>query len=47
MKGVRFGDYHSYLDFGLIPTSYTVGAAQPKTEMIDLPGSDGSLDLSV
>ncbi len=46
MKGVRFGDYHSYLDFGLIPTSYTVGAAQPKTEMIDIPGSDGSLDLS-
>lgn len=46
MKGVRFGDYHSYLDFGLIPTSYTIGDAKPKTEMIDIPGSDGSLDLS-
>ena len=46
MKGVKFDDYHSYLDFGLILSSYSVGDAKPKTEMIDIPGSDGSLDLS-
>ena len=46
MKGVKFEDYHSYLDFGLILSSYSVGDAKPKTEMIDIPGSDGSLDLS-
>ena len=46
MKGVKFDDYHSYLDFGLILSSYSIGDAKPKTEMIDIPGSDGSLDLS-
>ena len=46
MKGVKFDDYHSYLDFGLILSSHSIEGAKPKTEMIDIPGSDGSLDLS-
>ena len=46
MKGVKFDDYHSYIDFGLILSSYSIGDAKPKTELIDIPGSDGSLDLS-
>lgn len=46
MKGVQFGEYHSFLDFGLILTSYTIGEAKPKTETVDVPGADGVLDLT-
>ena len=46
MKGVRFGDYHSYNDFSLILTSKTIGTPTPKTETIDIPGGDGVLDLT-
>lgn len=46
MKGVRFGEYHSYLDFDLILTSYSIGEANPKTETVDIPGADGALDLT-
>lgn len=46
MKGVRFGEYHSHLDFDLILTSYSIGEANPKTETVDIPGADGALDLT-
>lgn len=46
MRGVQFGEYHSFLDFGLILTSYSIGEAKPKTETVDVPGADGVLDLT-
>lgn len=46
MKGVRFGDFHSYRDFSLILSQKTIGAPSPKTETIDIPGGDGVLDLT-
>lgn len=46
MKGVRFGNYHSYDDFNLILTQKTIGTPSPKTETIDIPGGDGVLDLT-
>ena len=46
MKGIKFGDYHSYDDFSLILTSKTIGTPTPKTEIIDIPGGDGVLDLT-
>ena len=46
MKGVRFGNYHSYDDFSLILSQKTIGAPSPKTETIDIPGGDGVLDLT-
>ena len=46
MKGVKFGEKHSYKDWNLILTSKTVGFPSPKTETEDIPGSDGSLDFS-
>lgn len=46
MKGVRFGNYHSYDDFSLILTQKTIGTPTPKTETIDIPGGDGVLDLT-
>lgn len=46
MKGVRFGNYHSYNDFSLILSQKTIGTPLPKVETIDIPGGDGVLDLS-
>ena len=46
MKGVSFGDFHSYRDFSLILSQKTIGTPSPKTEMIDIPGGDGVLDLT-
>ena len=46
MKGVSFGNFHSYRDFSLILSQKTIGAPSPKTETIDIPGGDGVLDLT-
>ena len=46
MKGVSFGDFHSYRDFSLILSQKTIGTPSPKTETIDIPGGDGVLDLT-
>ena len=46
MKGIRFGNYHSFNDFHLILASKTIGTPSPKTETIDIPGGDGVLDLT-
>ena len=46
MKGIKFGNYHSYNDFQLILASKTIGTPSPKTETIDIPGGDGVLDLT-
>lgn len=46
MKGVTFGNYHSFRDFHLILSTKTIGTPSPKTELIDIPGGDGVLDLT-
>jgi hypothetical protein len=46
MKGITFGNYHSFNDFQLILSSKTIGTPSPKTETIDIPGGDGVLDLT-
>lgn len=46
MKGVTFGTYHSYDDFGLILTSKEIAAPKTKTMKIDVEGADGSIDLT-
>lgn len=46
MKGVRFGNYHSYDDFDLILTQKKISTPSPKTETINIPGGDGVLDLT-
>ena len=46
MKGVKFGDFHSWNDFSLILSEKTIGSPSPKTETIDIPGGDGVLDLT-
>ena len=46
MRGVKFGEKHSYADWNLILITKTVGFPSPKTETEDIPGADGSLDFS-
>lgn len=46
MKGIKFGNYHSYDDFSLILSQKTIGTPSPKVETVDIPGGDGVLDLT-
>ena len=46
MKGIRFGDYHSYDDLHLILNSKEIGAPQVKTQKINIDGADSALDLT-
>ncbi|MBO7326491.1 MAG: hypothetical protein J6U74_03160, partial [Clostridia bacterium] len=46
MKGIKFGDYHSYDDFRLILASKEIGAPSVKTRKIEIEGADGDLDLT-
>lgn len=44
--GVTFGVYHSYADWKLILSKKEIGLPTVKTTTVDIPGSDGTLDLS-
>ena len=46
MKGIKFGNYHSWNDFSLILSQKTIGTPSPKVETVDIPGGDGVLDLT-
>ena len=46
ITGIKFGEYHSYEEWGLKLISITIGLPEPKTVLIDIPGGDGVLDLS-
>lgn len=46
MNTVTFGQYRSYEDLQLLLTGKTIGTAAAKTELIDIPGSDGVLDFT-
>ena len=45
-RGTTFGKYHSSIDLGLIQKKVEVSPAQPKTKYVDIPGADGSKDLT-
>lgn len=44
--GIYFGDIHSFYDLNLILSSVSIPPAKPKTNYVDIPGSDGSVDLT-
>ena len=45
--GITFGERHTWRDWRLVPTSRPVFLPpEVKTTEIDIPGSDGSLDLT-
>lgn len=45
-SGVKFGEKHSYNDFKLILASKDIGMPEPRTNYVEVPGRNGSLDLS-
>lgn len=47
MYGIKIGEFHSYRDFGLVPTSKPfVSLPKPKLEYIQIPGRQGEIDIS-
>lgn len=47
MNGVLFGEKHSFRDWGLyLKSRPEISSPSPKTVYIDLPGSDGQIDLT-
>lgn len=46
MKGIRFGDYHSYNDLRLILSKKEVGSPAVKETKIEIEGADSYLDLT-
>lgn len=46
MNGVKFGNYHSWDNWKLLLKSKSIGFPTPKTNVIDIPGANGSLDLT-
>lgn len=46
MNGIWFDDIHSYDDLNLILSKVDVPPAKPKETYVDIPGADGSADLT-
>ena len=46
MKGITFGNQHSYNDLNLILSSKEIGSPEVKVRKIDIEGADSSLDLT-
>lgn len=46
MKGVYFGDLHSFRDLGLILSNVEISPPQVKTKKIEIPGADGEIDIT-
>lgn len=44
--GIQFGDIHSYYDLNLVLSAVEISPATPKTTYIDIPGGDGSIDIT-
>lgn len=44
--GILFGNIHSFHDLDLILSAVDIAPAKPKTTYVDVPGGDGSLDLT-
>ena len=46
MKGIRFGDMHSYNDLKMILSGKDMGAPGVKSKKLDIEGADSALDLT-
>lgn len=47
MYGMKIGEFHSYKDFGLVPTSkLIINLPSPKLEYLDMPGMQGEIDIT-
>lgn len=45
-RGTNFGGVHSHADLNLIQQKVDIQPAEPKLNLVDIPGADGSKDLS-
>lgn len=45
-NGISFDDTHSYYDLNLILSEVKIPPATPKTTYVEVPGADGSIDLT-
>jgi len=46
VSDIRFGTKWARADYGLIVAPYAIPMPEPQTSFVDIPGRDGSLDLS-
>lgn len=46
MKGITFGNLHTYDDLNLILSKKEIGSPAVKTKKVDVEGADGELDLT-
>lgn len=46
MKGITFGEYHSYRDFNLILAKKDMGAPPVKEKKLDIDGADSDIDYT-
>lgn len=46
LNGIKFGNKHSYDDFGLILQSKDLSLPKPKTEKVEVIGRNGAIDLT-
>lgn len=46
MKGITFGELHSYDDLNLILSEKEIGAPSVKEKKVDIEGADGSIDYT-
>jgi phage-related protein len=46
VKGISFGTTHTYRDLGLILGKKEIGSPAVKENKVDIPGADGSLDMT-
>ena len=46
MNGISFDDFHSYYDLNLVLSKVSIPPAKPKTNFVNIPGGDGSVDLT-
>ena len=46
MRKIIFGDYDTWVDWGLTLTGWQLSAPEYKSNFVSVPGRDGDLDLS-
>lgn len=46
MSDIRFGIKWAHADYGLIVAPYAIPMPEPQTNFVEIPGRDGTLDLS-
>ena len=46
MKGIKFDNVHSFDDLHLVLSEVSIPPATAKTNFVDIPGGDGSVDLT-